>query len=48
VCEVLLPRLNTVIEPDSVDDAVARARVLDVFSLEVGAGCYASLYILAE
>ena len=33
-----LPQLNSVIIPDGVDDAVVRSRLLEEFSLEIGAG----------
>jgi alanine-glyoxylate transaminase / serine-glyoxylate transaminase / serine-pyruvate transaminase len=33
-----LPQLNTVLVPDGIDEAVARARLLEEFDLEVGAG----------
>lgn len=33
-----LPQLNTVIIPDGVDDAAVRARLLNEFNLEIGAG----------
>jgi len=33
-----LPQLNSVIIPDGIDDAVVRSRLLEEFSLEIGAG----------
>ena len=33
-----LPQLNSVIIPDGVDDALVRSRLLEEFSLEIGAG----------
>ena len=33
-----LPQLNTVLVPDGIDEAQVRARMLDRFSLEIGAG----------
>ena len=33
-----LPQLNSVIIPDGLDDAVVRSRLLEEFSLEIGAG----------
>jgi alanine-glyoxylate transaminase/serine-glyoxylate transaminase/serine-pyruvate transaminase len=33
-----LPQLNTVVVPDGIDEAQVRARMLDRFSLEIGAG----------
>ena len=35
---IRLPQLNTVIIPDGVDDAQVRARLLNEFDLEIGAG----------
>lgn len=35
---IRLPQLNTVIIPDGVDDAAIRARLLNEFNLEIGAG----------
>ncbi|MEN8771850.1 MAG: alanine--glyoxylate aminotransferase family protein [Glaciecola sp.] len=36
--DIRLPQLNTVIIPDGVDDAQVRARLLNEFDLEIGAG----------
>ncbi len=36
--DIRLPQLNTVIIPDGVDDAHVRARLLNEFDLEIGAG----------
>lgn len=36
--DIRLPQLNTVIIPDGVDDAQIRARLLNEFNLEIGAG----------
>jgi alanine-glyoxylate transaminase / serine-glyoxylate transaminase / serine-pyruvate transaminase len=36
--DIRLPQLNTVIIPDGVDDAKVRARLLNEFDLEIGAG----------